>query len=69
METIERQPVDWRSARIAEILERGRPATSAEELYGPGPGPDDPEDLEFFLALWSRSARPFARSELRGSLD
>jgi hypothetical protein len=47
---------------IAEARERirriGRPIQSTSALYGPGPGPDDPEDLEAFLAFLDEQRQP-----------
>jgi hypothetical protein len=51
METAQRPDVETRDEAVARILRAGRPVRSAADLYGPGPGPDDPEDLEAFLAL------------------
>ena len=64
METVQKPQEETREEAIARILRAGRPALSREELYGPGPGPDDPEDLETFLALLdSRSRRARAPDE------
>jgi hypothetical protein len=58
METIERAGVETQEAAVERVLRAGRPATVADELYGPGPESDDPEDLEAFLALLDSRSRP-----------
>jgi hypothetical protein len=42
---------ETREESVARILRTGQAALSVDDLYGPGPGPDDPEDLEAFLDL------------------
>jgi hypothetical protein len=58
METVQQPEVETRDEAVARVLRAGRPAHSVEDLYGPGPGPDDPEDLEAFLALLDSRNRP-----------
>ncbi len=58
VETIRQPGMETRDEAVARILRAGQPARSVEDLYGPGPGPDDPEDLEAFLALLDSRNRP-----------
>jgi len=58
METTQEQQVETREEALARIRRAGRPALTVEELYGPGPGPDDPEDLEEFLAVLESMKHP-----------
>ena len=44
METAQRPGIETQEEAMARILRTGRPANSVEELYGPGPGPDDQTD-------------------------
>lgn len=51
-----------RERALARIRSAGQPIRSVDELYGPGPGVDDPEDLEEFLAFLREQRRPIPPS-------
>ena len=58
METIQNEEAEARERAVARIRRSGRPVRSVNELYGPGPGPDDPEDLEAFLSFLAEQRQP-----------
>lgn len=59
---IEEQRTETREEALERIRRAGTVAHTLEELLGPGPTPDDPEDLEEFLSvLESLRQQPGAR--------
>lgn len=57
-EALQDAGVEARERAVARVRKVGKPVRSVEELYGPGPGPDDPEDLEAFLAFLADQRQP-----------
>jgi hypothetical protein len=57
-QTLVNEDLEARHRAVARIRATGTPIRSVEELYGPGPGPDDPEDLDAFLALLAQQRQP-----------
>lgn len=62
-ETVPDTEAEARERDRARIRTIGRPVRTVEELYGPGPGPDDPEDLEAFLASLEEQRQPRRREQ------
>ena len=58
MRTIPSDRVETREEALARIRRTGKAALTLDELYGPGPAADDPEDLEAFLALLDSMRQP-----------
>lgn len=58
MTTVSDSTIDACEQARARLRKQGKPILTLEQLYGPGPGPDDPEDLEAFLAFLAEHRRP-----------
>jgi hypothetical protein len=57
--------IEDRERALARIRSTAHPIRSVDELYGPGPGPDDPEDLEEFLSFLRELRQPVQPSDER----